>query len=281
MKNLFFFAVQLTFFSFILGCGPTKSEHMSEISFDLGKNIQLVARNSGISDYSIQKVGTAQLYSLEALPVDVSLHYVRPSYELRLSPVFSISMYADSENNDGLAVESADIMFPSKLTGSHRSARLLVESIVNEFKKGAWHRYITSDCPAVTGRSALLDENGELDTSNSCAIDPSYRMSEEDWIASMRIGQRFKWIGDGVIAQLSVSYTESNNIQYAISLELSNAAIAQRRAQAKLSQQLEAGDKAGWGSTSEYKNALQARKDVIATLEKNALARGDKVLVRE
>jgi len=139
-------------------------------------------------------------------------------------------LYADVVNNDDLAVETADILILSSAVATHVRARQTIADILAQFRAGKWRRYLSPDCPGVTGRSTLLDASGAINLRNSCALDPDYELTQEDWVVSMRAGQSYDWIGDGVKPHLSIQYSLDDGIpDYDISLELTNAQISARR----------------------------------------------------
>jgi hypothetical protein len=266
---------------FVSGCDYARPTQVTILNFELGKNIADTARASGAPSFDIQKVAGANIYSVVELAPSVVAQYAVPGYEVRISPVFSVSMYADVENKDNLAVESVSLLVPRHATKSHAEARKFVESIVSQFNKGKWVRYIADYCPAVTGRSVYLAETGEINTENQCALDPIYSPSDSDWIALMSNGQRYQWVGDGVLATLSVVDATSNGaFAYKIDLQFDNKAIADRRHQERTAEDLREGDAAGRRSTEKYKLRQKERDEAILRQEEKALERGDKVVPR-
>jgi hypothetical protein len=126
-------------------------------------------------------------------------------------------MYADSMNNNDMAVKQIDLQYRYKAR-SNNDAQAFVTEIITQFKRGNWRRQLYDTCPAVTGRSAYLDENGKIN--GTCALDPNYLPSMEDWLVLMQTGRDYIWLGDGVAARLTVDFNEdATGLSYNISLE--------------------------------------------------------------
>jgi hypothetical protein len=254
---------------------------MPEIKFDLGKNIHETAKKSGAPRFSTRNVAGLISYDLIDLPPDIPAHYVRPGFEITASPLFAFTLYADEEHNNGLAVQAARLQFSSETAKSHESAQAFVENIIAQFERGKWKRHIHELCPAVTGRSTFLNEAGEPKQINGCPLDPKHRLSKEDWIQLMRLTQYYEWIGDGVLAKLTVRFSDDvRGITYAMDLDFDDLAIKKRVDQANLNRRLAEGDKNGWNSTENEKKDIAAFKARIKILEENARKRGDMVIPR-
>jgi hypothetical protein len=254
---------------------------MPEIKFDIGNNIHETAKKSGAPRFSTRNVAGLISYKLIDLPPDIPAHYVRPGFEIIASPLFAFTLYADEEHNNGLAVQTARLRFSSATAKSHESAQAFVEGMIAQFEKGKWKRHIDELCPAVTGRSTFLNEAGEPGQIGGCPLDPQHRLSREDWIRLMRLTQDYEWIGDGVLATLTVGFSDDvSGTTYAITLEFDDLAIKNRRDQANLARTLTEGDKNGRNSTVKEKNNIAALKERIKTLEDNARKRGDTVIPR-
>jgi hypothetical protein len=254
---------------------------MPEIKFDIGNNIHETAKRSGAPRFATRNVAGLISYDLIDLPPDIPARYVRPGFEITASPLFAFTLYADDEHKNGLAVQSAQLQFSSAAAKSHESAQAFVEDIIVQFERGKWKRYINELCPAVTGRSTFLNEDGEPARINGCPLDPKHRLSKEDWIRLMRLTQNYKWIGDGVLATLTVRFSDDvRGITYAMDLDFDDLAIKNRVAQANLDRKLAEGDKNGRNSTEKEKNNIAALKERIKTLEDNAKKRGDTVIPR-
>jgi hypothetical protein len=254
---------------------------MPEIKFNIGNNIHETAKRSGAPRFSTRNVAGLISYDIMELPPDIPAHYVRPGFEITASPLFAFTLYADEEHNNGLAVQAARLQFSSGAAKSHESAQAFVETLIAQFERGKWKRHIDELCPAVTGRSSFLNEAGELGQTLGCPLDPRHRLSKEDWIQIMRLGQEYQWIGDGVLAQLSIGFSDDvRGITYAIDLAFDDLAIKNRVAQANLDRRLAEGDKNGRNSTEKEKNNIAAHKARIKTLEDNARTRGDMVIPR-
>jgi hypothetical protein len=254
---------------------------MPEIKFAIGNNIHETAKRSGAPRFSTRNVAGLISYKLIDLPPDIPAHYVRPGFEITASPLFAFTLYADEEHNNGLAVQTARLQFSSAMAKSHDSAQAFVENMITQFEKGKWKRHIDELCPAVTGRSTFLNEAGEPGQIAGCPLDPQHRLSKGDWIRLMRLTQDYEWIGDGVLATLTVGFSDDvREITYDMTLEFDDLAIKNRGDQSNLDRMLAEGDKNGWNSTANEKKDIAALKARIKTLEDNARKRGDMVIPR-
>jgi hypothetical protein len=254
---------------------------MPEIKFAIGNNIHETAKRSGAPRFSTRNVAGLISYKLIDLPPDIPAHYVRPGFEITASPLFAFTLYADEEHNNGLAVQTARLQFSSAMAKSHDSAQAFVENMITQFEKGKWKRHIDELCPAVTGRSTFLNEAGEPGQIAGCPLDPQHRLSKGDWIRLMRLTQDYEWIGDGVLATLTVGFSDDvRGITYDMTLEFDDLAIKNRGDQSNLDRMLAEGDKNGWNSTANEKKDIAALKARIKTLEDNARKRGDMVIPR-
>lgn len=253
------------------------TEKMSEIKFELGKNIVETAKSTGVPRFNSSKTAGQVSYSINQIPDDIPARYSRPGYEITASSLFAFTMYADEPDNNNLAVNNVTLQFKAHIK-THEAGQAFVEKLIAQFQKGKWQRYIRESCPAVSGRSSLLDEAGNLNVGKGCAFDPSYKLTPEEWRAMMGETQRYEWVGDGVVAKLEVDY--SSNITYKIFLEFEDLATMVKSDQENQARDLKEGDAKGWGSTAKY---MQGKKETEARnkiLEANAIKRGDTVVPR-
>ncbi|MFC4931955.1 hypothetical protein [Massilia sp. GCM10023247] len=258
-----------------------KERDMQEITFDIGKNIQKTAQSSVSHQYSAQEVDGLLLYDIDGIPPDVLVRYARADFDIVVSPIFSLTLYADRRNNNDLAVQTAALQASTRKITSHAAAQEFVASIIDQFQKGKWRRHIDDMCPAVTGRSSILDENGRVAQIGACPLDPEYRLSNTEWEHLMSSVQNYQWIGGDVMAKLTIGYSDfGRGLKYSIDLEFDDYQLKRRRDNASLLQRLEEGDAMGWNSSKEEQENVIARKKEILTLERNAIQRGDKVLSR-
>lgn len=258
-----------------------RAHTMTEIKFDLGQNIVETAKRSGAPRYATRDVAGYISYSLIDLPSDISARYLRPGYEIKALPLFALTLYADREQDAKLGVETVALQFDTDALGSHEAAKAFVEALISHFHRGKWSRHIDELCPAVTGRSSFLNEAGEAEQIEACAIDPRHRLSAEDWVRVMGMTQKYVWLGDGILATLAVGF--SNDIRgmtYSIDLEFNDVAIKRRRTASNLAHNLAEGDAKGWNSTMTERDNISALKAKIKILEENAMKRGDTVLPR-
>lgn len=228
---------------------------MPEIKFDIGQNIISTARMSGAPRYTTGNVAGLISYELIDLPPHIPARYTRPGYEVVVSPLFALTLYADEEHNNDLAVQTASLTLSKDAARSHLAGQAVVEALVSQFQKGGWKRHIDDLCPAVTGRSSYLNEAGEPEQVENCPLDPAYRLSKDDWVRMMRTNQNYEWTGGGVLATLGIRYSDDvRGITYSIHLEFNDLALKRRREQEKLSRDLAEGDAQGWNSTATEKN---------------------------
>ena len=274
-------------FSIILSIGltiativinPAKAEKMYEVKVDIGKNIATTAKNSGAPRFGTENHWGLQIYEIVDLRPEVLVRFSRPGYEITAAPLFSLTMYADSENHNDMAVETIQLQYNYKAV-KHDEARIFIEGILVQFRQGKWRRLIDETCPATSGRSAYLDEAGK--PSGICSLDPDYRPSSEDWLALMRYGREYEWVGDGVRATLAVKFDEdSRGLTYNIDLEFKDFAIDKRKAEANQTRVLIEGDQKGWKSTENYKKDMAKTRLKVKLLEDNAVRRGDRLVPR-
>ena len=73
-----------------------------------------------------------------------------------------------------------------------------------------WTRYVSNRCPAVSGRSSLMDKDGLLEPLPGCALDPTYKISASDWQQAINAIPLFQWRAGNVLASLEVSSWENS-----------------------------------------------------------------------
>nr|WP_314539394.1 hypothetical protein [uncultured Massilia sp.] len=264
----------------LVACQKLGENYMPEITFDLKSNIEQTARKSGAPKFQITSVAGAHLYNVAGLAPNVVAHYTRPGFEVKISPIFALTLYADEANHDSLAVEQIDIQIANKFA-SDKAALSLIGEIVAQFNRGRWKRFIPGHCPAVAGRSVILDAHGEVDSAIECPLDPEYNMTEQEWRIVLQANPSFEWIGDGIHAVLNIASLGSpSKPDYMIRLTFSDAAIKERRERERLASELKKGDAAGWHSTERYKAEQKQTESKIRTLEEHAIRRGDKIVPR-
>lgn len=256
-----------------------RADNMPEVRVDIGKNILETAKNSGAPRFGRESHWGVQIYELVDLKPEVIVHYNRPGYSITASTLFSLTMYANSDNNNNMAVERIELQYGME-PKTHEDAKNFVEEILKQFNHGNWKRHISETCPAISGRSNYLDASGEV-VYGSCTLDPSYRITPEDWVKLMGMGRSFEWMGDGVLARLNVGFTEdSRGLTYNVGLEFQDYAIDNRRLAAAQARDLIEGDKKGWKSTENFKKNMAENKVNIKILEDNAVRRGDRLVPR-
>lgn len=253
---------------------------MYTINVDVGKNIEKVAKDSGAPGFGVEAYWGAKFYEIVGMPADIPVRYIRPGYEITAQPLFSLTMFADTENNNDLAVEKITFQFSRHAAKTHGEARALVEGLIAQFRNGKWHRHIENTCPAVTGRSAYLNLDEKIRA--SCFLDPEYKMSMEDWRELAKLTLQYAWLGEGVLAKLSVNFDEAVvGSSYLIGLEFQDFAIQNRRYFAQEALELVEGDKKGWNSTAKHKKDMADIINKVKRLEENAVKRGDSIVARD
>lgn len=258
-------------------------DEMLKIKFDLGRNIIETARTSGIPEYSVQNVNGSIFYSRNQLPPDMPALYTRPGYELEVAPLFSFTLYADEKKRNDLAVSSVTLQLSRKEFKSHDAGRAFVNQLIEQFQKGRWKRYVRDYCPAVTGRSTLLNETGTLDRTGGCPLDPNYQFTHDEWLYMMQSTQYYEWIGDGVIAKFSVDYSddEKGSVAYRMFLEFEEEAVQTVRLAKTMADTISSGEAKGWNTAARIATEKKDTETLNKLLEENALKRGDQVIPRE
>lgn len=258
-----------------------RGDDMPEIRIDIGGNIHETAKRSGAPRFTTRNIAGLVSYSLREVPLDIPALYDREGYEISAQPLYAITLYADEENANGLAVQTVALQFSHHAASSHVSAQAFVRALIAQFQKGKWKRYISEFCPAVTGRSAYLNESGEPAGVGNCPLDPEHNLSTEDWSRLMEMTANYQWIGDGVLATMSVRYSDdARGITYSIDIQFDDLALKRRREQTNLARKLLEGDAHGWNSTAKDREAKLARKTRVKILEENAQRRGDTIVPR-
>ena len=252
---------------------------MQEIKFDLGKDIVETARASGVPEFQAQKVNNTIIYSVTAIPPERPVRFARSGYEIVWQPVFGLSMYG-SLKRDSIA-DSISLSLASHLT-SHLAAQTFVEQTVAQFAKGKWQRYHDPVWDVLlTGRSSLLDEFGSL-AETLMTIDPAYKIPSDDWQKVVKTGAVWRWVGDGVLASLTVNNLADSGgkLDYRLELEFELLDIKLRRDAENGDQKRQEGDAKGWNSTAKYEAGKKERAELNKRLIANAIKRGDQVVPR-
>lgn len=259
-----------------------EASDMLEIKVDINKNIHETAKTSGVPKFSTRNIAGLVSYSVDSLPEDIPVTYIRPGFEGSFAPLFALTMYADHDNNNNLAVTDLVLQFSTDALRGHKSGQAFIEQIIAKFRAKKWLRYIAQSCPAVTGRSNFIEIDGTIKSIGACPLDPAYKIAPEEWRTLAKAGLSYEWVGDGVIASLLVRAPEdSRGITYDISLEYEDQNTRSKRAENNLIEKLAEGDKEGWNSTLKYKAGLIKREEKIKVLEANAVKRGDSLVSRE
>jgi len=280
-KSCIAVAVLVLAFSVPVGAYFTAGEKVDQIKFDLGKNIHETARTSGAPKFATSNVAGLVSYSLTDIPDGIYFSFVRPGYEVRIPKAYSLTMYADKEHGAELNVETVTFMTSKKAIATHESAQAYVESIVEQFQRGKWKRQLDPLCPAVMGRSSYLNEHGQIDQLGACPLDPQYKIPAEDWRALMHNPQNYEWVGDDILARLSIGYMEGGlGLRYMISLDFDILEVKRARDEKNLARELSEGDANGWGSTEEMEKEATVLQKRVKDWEESARQRGDFVIPR-
>lgn len=259
-----------------------QAKTMAEIKFDISKNIIEVARESGIPTFETRDVNGYISYSVADLPDGITAKFARPGYEVAFPHLFALTLYADRKSQNNLAVENATLQFSHSPFKSHSDGQKFAEQIITRMGETKWLRHIESSCPAVSGRSSILDAEGKLEPVLGCAFDPAYRLSSEEWLAMIKRNEiRYQWKGSGVLATMHLSASEdSRGVTYKFFMEFDDIAIKEKSDLARLKEKLAEGDKKGWRSTEKHEKKLKDNQELIKLLESAAVQRGDLIVPR-
>jgi hypothetical protein len=259
-----------------------RGNDMLEIKFELEKNIHEVVKNSGAPSFSKRNIDGLISYHLHQPPPDVHFVYNHPFGRISVAPIFSFTLYADTADNNNLAVETASLMVDTDHLTSHEAALAFVAGVNAQFRQGRWIRYIPDTCPAVTGRSSYVDLAGGFEKLWSCPLDPDYKIPLEDWIKLMGDGKEYSWIRGNVIATLKVSYSfYAGRDHYLIFLEFEDFTIRKRMDEKREEEYMAEGDAKGWSTRADIAKENEERKSSARILEANAVKRGDQIVPRE
>lgn len=255
-------------------------QEMTEIRFDLGKNIVDTARASGVPQFEARDVAGLISYSISGIPATVPARYTRVGYEVVWQPVFALTMYADGALDSAVLTESANLQLHANFT-AHGTAHAFVEQTIAQFLSGRWKRYHDPAWDVLlTGRSSILDETGQI-SSSPRAIDPSFRVPASDWPTLVSHGPRWEWIGEGVLATLEVSQSGEQAgapLTYKMNLVFELLDRRLKREADRQAQLNKEGDAKGWNTTAEYEASRKARAELNMRLVANAVKRGDAVV---
>ena len=233
---------------------------------------------SGVPEFSAQDVNGRVSYSINAIPAGIPARLTRTGFEIAWEPLFAFTMYADRDRDSAMSVNKVDLQHRAKFT-TDDEARAFVEATLAQFAKGKWKRYADPEWDVLlTGRSSILDEAGAIEPGAN-TIDPNYKFSREDWAQIVRVGPRWRWIGDGVLATLSVNNSPGSDGKpaYRMHLEFELLAVKRKRDADNLAAELQKGDAKGWNSTAEHQANKKQRAAQLKQLAANAVKRGDAV----
>jgi hypothetical protein len=259
------------------GCSEVLGQKMTEIRFDLGKNIIDTARATGVPKYQVSNVNGTISYSTH-VPPSIPAHYTRRGYEIDWQPLFAFTMWADTKRFDGERVDSAFLQL-KRTEQTHAEAQAFVEQTIAQFQRGKWRRYHDSEWHVLlTGRSSLLDESGKI-ASALLMIDPNYKIPAADWPEVADKGPLWMWVGDGVVATLRVSgQVGTDGLSYSMSLEFELLDYKLQLDAENLARELKEGDAKGWNSTADHEASKRKRAELNKRLVANAIQRGDSVV---
>ncbi|WP_426400261.1 hypothetical protein ACN9M1_19820 [Ralstonia sp. R-29] len=260
----------------LAGCGKFGTQKTVEIKFDLGRNIVDTARASGVPTFTTDNIDGYISYSVSQVPDAVIAHYTREGFEIRWQPIFSLAMRADEKRFPDRRVQSVSLLLSDKVIKTHADAQALIEQTIAQFQRGKWQRYYDPEWEVLlTGRSSLLDENGQFRRLPR-TIDPAYKIPAADWAAVVKQGPIWRWVGDGVLAALSVKGdVGSGGLTYDVCLGFDLLDVALKRDAENLAEKLKEGDAKGWNSTAEYEADKVKRAALNKRLIENAIKRGD------
>ena len=257
------------------------SSRYTSIHVDLGRNIAQTARDSGGAKFSTRNVAGLVSYSVNNLPQELPARFTRPGFEANFDSLFAVTMYADEENENDLAVTDLVLQFSTDQVTDYRSGQAFIASLIKKFTSKNWTRFIPQFCPAVTGRSTLIRADGKIGRFGVCPLDPDDTMSYAEWQILAVEGLSYEWIGEGILATLRVNTSnDSRGITYRVSIEYENKFIRERREVKTLIEDLASGDSRGWRSTLKYHNNIKDLSAEVKAAEIAALRRGDNIVSR-
>ncbi|WP_156414290.1 hypothetical protein [Bordetella sp. N] len=253
---------------------------MSEIRFDLGKNIVETAKQSGVPAFQNRDVNGTISYSVNDIPPVVTAIYTRPGYEIRVDNLFAFTLYADRNRSEQLLVDTVDLQ-PRARFKSHAEAQAFATKVIAQFKQGRWRRDYAGDPARLTGRSSILGEDGQLD-GDAASPDPDYVIPPEDWKALIPMGLVWRWSGDGVRAKLHIWTSGSDwpdgSPSYSVYLDFEDAKAADEVAARNEAYDNEKLKAQGVDIAARDKKNQEEQEARNKILEQNAIKRGDKVL---
>ena len=257
------------------------AENMAAIKFKLGTNIVETAKQSGVPEFSVRDVNGLISYDLTEIPQDIPAVYDIQNNRVSFAPLFAFTMYADRSNKNDLAVDHVTLQFETASIKDHVAGQQFVARLISQMQGSNWMRYVSDRCPAVTGRSSLMDKDGLLKPLPGCALDPTYQIPARDWLQVIESGPIFQWRAANVLASLEISSREnSGEITYTIFMQFDDFEIKRKHEASNLLRDLSEGDKNGWKSTEKNNQNRRKRADLIKDLESNALLRGDSIVQR-
>ncbi|WP_454688737.1 hypothetical protein [Achromobacter aloeverae] len=256
-----------------------KGEKMSEIRFDLGKNIVETAKQSGVPAFEHRNVNGYISYSVADVPPPVIAVYTRPGYEIRWDRLFAFTLYADKKRSPDIFVESVTLQHRADFK-SHAEAQAFVVQTLKQFKQGKWKRAFPGGGVRLTGRSSILDENGKV-YGYATRPDPDYEISPEDWLALMHLGTQWYWSGDGILASLEVSTTgkkRDGSPDYSLFLNFNIEKIFNETLAKNVEYENKQLAAQGVDIAARDRKTKAEQEARDKRLEENAIKRGDKVL---
>ncbi len=251
------------------------------MKIDLGRNIVETARASGVPSFSARNIAGLVSYSVSFLPTDLPVTFTREGLEATFSPVFSVTMYADEEDKNNLAVTLMSLQLSTGSVIDHLTGQQFVSGMKQKFSSKKWARHIPELCPAVTGRSNFIQADGTIESFEACPLDPDFTIAAAEWRTLALKGLTYEWIGDGIICTVDVKATEdSRGVTYRVTVEYKDKIVRARRDAKNLAEKLSDGDRQGWNSTAKHKKNLEIMTDIAKAAELAAVKRGDKIVQR-
>ena len=236
-----------------------REEKMQEIRFTLGKNIVATAKATGVPQFNVDNVDGSIQYSASQIPLTTPVVYDYPGYEIRIQPTFSLTLDADHTRSPSDLVHRVSVSIPGKHVKSHAAGRALAENLIAQFNNGRWKRYISPTCPSVTGRSSYLDETGDI-TSSNCAIDPHHKFTADDWLKLFSQTRDFAWIGEGVLANLRIGYSDdTRGITYGIRVTFDDYKTMLATDAEIEARDNKTGDEKGWNTSAQAAEGEKVR----------------------
>jgi hypothetical protein len=274
MTSVIRLTILIAFVFTIFAC--SKEKNMKELGFDIGGSVEQTLRSHNVP-YKGQNTDGYVDYGYIGFPDGVvTAVFKRPGMDIRIFPVYAMTFYSDDRLSPPSTIATADISMTRSLLRSHEKAYAATLNLIEQFQRGKWQGFISDSCPRVTGRSTLLGLSGTSeDRRVACPIDPSIKLTLEEFSQFSGEGLVWMWIAEDRIAKLEVdSSTRSDSDDPSYSINLS---FELKDAYEFYDEQWYIERKEDIGEAA-FQEAEKLGKSELKQLEEAAIKRGDSVL---